>query len=184
MELIGGTTGELDELLSKIPHTYFVTCPVFGLPPVADKAQLLLAVSGGVYHARKEVAHLLCPAMGRKVIDLGERPEKGPLCIYLDDGLLQCIAAPTFKLIGNSMVMGMTEVMAEAFTLAEKAGIGADMAYGIVKGDAELASLCSAVSLMRFPRRPAPSSAVRCMASWPSVLAERSSSGWYFMARR
>jgi 3-hydroxyisobutyrate dehydrogenase-like beta-hydroxyacid dehydrogenase len=37
------------------------------------------------------------------------------------------------KLIGNSMILGMMEVMAESFTLAEKAGIGADRTVDIVK---------------------------------------------------
>ncbi|EIN10398.1 NAD(P)-binding protein [Punctularia strigosozonata HHB-11173 SS5] len=112
------TASDLEALLSALPraHASLVTCPVFGLPPVADRAQLLVAVSGP-YGARKEVAHLIVPAMARKVIDLGENPEK----------------APTSKLVANSMVMGMAEVMAEAFTMAEKTGIGAGTVYDLVK---------------------------------------------------
>ena len=68
--------GELDSLLSSVPHAHLITCPVFGAPRVADKAQLLLIMSGE-YHFKKEVAHLLVPAVGRKVIDLGENLEKG-----------------------------------------------------------------------------------------------------------
>jgi 3-hydroxyisobutyrate dehydrogenase-like beta-hydroxyacid dehydrogenase len=68
----------VDRLLSQIAHVHLVTCPVSGLPPLADKAELLMAVSGN-YRARKEVSHLLVPAMARKVVDLGENPEKGAL---------------------------------------------------------------------------------------------------------
>jgi hypothetical protein len=42
--------------------------------------------------------------------------------------------APTFKLIGNSMVIGCLEVLAEAQTMAKKSGIGAEAAYDLVKG--------------------------------------------------
>ena len=72
------TSGELDKLLSPIPHAHLVASPVFGTPPVAEKAQLLIIMSGD-YHSKKEVAYLLVPAIGRKVIDLGENVEKGQL---------------------------------------------------------------------------------------------------------
>jgi len=42
--------------------------------------------------------------------------------------------AHTFKLIGNSMILGLMEVLAETQTLAEKAGIGAEAAQNFVKG--------------------------------------------------
>ncbi|THV01426.1 NAD-P-binding protein [Dendrothele bispora CBS 962.96] len=103
------TVGEIDGSLSKIPHTHFITSPVFGTPAVADKAQLVIVMSGD-YRSKKEVAYLLVPSVGRKVIDLGENVEK----------------APTFKLIGNSMILGAIEVFGEAYTLGEKAGIEAD----------------------------------------------------------
>jgi len=100
--------GELDQLLTGIPHTHLITCPVFGAPAAADKAQLILVMSGH-YASKKEVAYLLVPAVGRKVVDLGGNLEK----------------APTMKLIGNATILGMIEVMAEGITLAEKAGVGA-----------------------------------------------------------
>ncbi|KAG9222414.1 hypothetical protein CCMSSC00406_0002749 [Pleurotus cornucopiae] len=99
--------GELDRLITSIPKLHLITCPVFGTPAVAEKGQLLIVMSGD-YIAKKEIAHLFVPAVGRKVIDLGGNLEK----------------APTFKLIGNSMILGTLEVLAESFTLAEKSGIG------------------------------------------------------------
>ncbi|KAJ3731954.1 hypothetical protein DFJ43DRAFT_348922 [Lentinula guzmanii] len=101
-------SGELDSLVSGLAHCHYISCPVFGRPNVADKAQLLI-VMAGEYRSKKEVAYLLVPAVGRKVIDLGENVEK----------------APTFKLLGNSMILGAVEVIAEAFTLGDKAGIEA-----------------------------------------------------------
>lgn len=50
--------------------------PVFGAPPAADAAQLLV-VMAGEYRSKKEVANILIPAVGRKVIDLGGNLEKG-----------------------------------------------------------------------------------------------------------
>ncbi|EJD04439.1 NAD-binding protein [Fomitiporia mediterranea MF3/22] len=108
--------GELDEMISGFPHTHLITCPVFGAPAAADKAQLLLVMSGD-YRSKKEVAYILVPAIGRKVIDLGGNLEK----------------APTLKLIGNSMILGFMEVMAEALTLGEKSGVTAPAVHGLIK---------------------------------------------------
>ncbi|KAI0673833.1 NAD-P-binding protein [Trametes maxima] len=107
---------ELDTLLSNVPHTHFVTSPVFGPPAVAATAQLLVVMSGD-YRSKKEVAHIIIPAVGRKVLDLGGNVEK----------------APTFKLIGNSMILGSLELLAEVQTLSEKAGIGAGLVQQLIK---------------------------------------------------
>ncbi|KAJ8488738.1 hypothetical protein ONZ45_g13848 [Pleurotus djamor] len=109
--------GELDELITSNPKHHLITSPVFGTPAVADKAQLLIVMSGD-YLAKKEIAHLFVPSVGRKVIDLGGNLEK----------------APTFKLIGNSMILGSLEILAESFTLAEKSGIGSQAVLDLVKG--------------------------------------------------
>lgn len=42
--------------------------------------------------------------------------------------------APTFKLIGNSLVLGSIELISEAYTVAEKSGIGQDLVYEYIKG--------------------------------------------------
>lgn len=69
-------SGELDNLISSLPHARFITCPVFGVPEVAAKGQLI-AVMSGDYRSKKEVAYLLVPAVARKIIDLGGNVEKG-----------------------------------------------------------------------------------------------------------
>ncbi|KAI0308361.1 hypothetical protein B0F90DRAFT_1682171 [Multifurca ochricompacta] len=108
--------GELDAILSSIIHCHLVTAPVFGPPALAESAGLIIALSGD-YRSKKEVAYALVPAIGRRVLDLGGNVEK----------------APTFKLIGNSLVLGSLELIAEAYTIAEKSGIGQDIVYEYIK---------------------------------------------------
>ncbi|KAI0275267.1 NAD-P-binding protein [Gloeopeniophorella convolvens] len=110
------TVSELDVLISAIPHCHLVTAPVFGPPLLADKAGLIIALSGD-YRSKKEVAYALVPAIGRRVLDLGGNLEK----------------APTFKLIGNSLVLSSLEILAEGFTIAEKSGVGQDLVYELIK---------------------------------------------------
>ncbi|KAF9024134.1 NAD-P-binding protein [Hymenopellis radicata] len=108
--------GELDQLVSAIPHARLITCPVIGPPAVAKKGQLVIMMSGD-YRSKKEIAYLIVPAVGRKVIDLGENLEKAPTC----------------KLIGNSMIISSLEILGEAYTLGEKSGIGADNVRRLVQ---------------------------------------------------
>ncbi|KIJ54229.1 hypothetical protein M422DRAFT_25168 [Sphaerobolus stellatus SS14] len=100
--------GELDTLMTG-PHTFFISAPIFGAPPAAQSAQLVIIMAGEV-RAKREVAHILVPAVGRKVIDLGSNVEKGP----------------TMKLIGNSLILGTVELIAEGLTLASKSEVGAE----------------------------------------------------------
>ncbi|KAF9654128.1 NAD-binding protein [Thelephora ganbajun] len=109
--------GELDNLISSVSHARFITCPVFGAPAVAAKGLLIAAMSGD-YRSKKEVAYLLVPAVAQKVIDLGGNVEKG--------------SAPTFKLFGNSLILGTMEAMAESLTLAEKAGVDSSVALTLL----------------------------------------------------
>lgn len=44
----------------------------------------------------------------------------------------QTFAAPTLKLIGNSLILGFMEVMAESITAGEKSGIGAPAVLGLI----------------------------------------------------
>jgi hypothetical protein len=67
---------ELDSLISQVPHTHFITGPVFGPPTAAAKGDLVLVLSGD-YRSKKIVAYLSVPAMARKVMDMGGNVEKG-----------------------------------------------------------------------------------------------------------
>ncbi|KAF8522853.1 NAD-P-binding protein [Gautieria morchelliformis] len=101
-------SGELYTLMSG-PHTHFITSPVLGPPPAADAAQLIIVMAGDV-RAKREIAYLFVPAVGKKVIDVGGNVEK----------------APTLKLLGNSLLIGSIELMGEVMTLADKSGVGID----------------------------------------------------------
>ncbi|KIY73544.1 hypothetical protein CYLTODRAFT_416922 [Cylindrobasidium torrendii FP15055 ss-10] len=108
--------GNLDDLVSTVPHAHFVACPVVGPPAVAAKGEVLIIMSGN-YRSKKEVAHLLVPGIGRKIVDLGEDIQK----------------AHTYKLIANSMILGTLEILGEAYTLGEKSGIGGDNVHRLVQ---------------------------------------------------
>jgi len=127
------TSGELDNLISSAPHARFITCPVFGAPDVAAKG-LLIAVMSGDYRSKKEVAYLLVPAVAQKIIDLGGNVEKG-LSVHFNCSIISIFfTAPTFKLIGNSLILGTMEVMAESQTLAEKAGVDPSVVLTLLDG--------------------------------------------------
>ena len=86
-------------------------------------------------------------------------------------GNLICVVvvlAPTFKLIGNSIILGCIEIMAEGQTLAEKTGIGADAVQGLIKGQ-HLYTFISHHELTidyYLALRIAPCSSVRTSACW------------------
>ncbi|KAI0032160.1 NAD-P-binding protein [Vararia minispora EC-137] len=114
-------SGELDSLISSIPHCHLITSPVFG-QPAAAAARQLVAYMAGDYQSKKIVAHLLVPAVARKVSDLGGNLEK----------------APTFKLIGNAVILSSMEVIAEAYTMAAKSGIDQAVVAEFIKGEYQL----------------------------------------------
>jgi 3-hydroxyisobutyrate dehydrogenase-like beta-hydroxyacid dehydrogenase len=76
-------------MFREIPQTHYVCAPVFGRPPAAMAGKLILCL-GGDYTSQKNVAHLLIPAIGTKVLNLGGNVEK----------------AASFKLVGNSFIVG------------------------------------------------------------------------------
>lgn len=103
------TADKLERACSAKPNRHFLCAPVFGPPPFAKDAQLVMAIAGQ-YSAKKRVSHALCPAVVRKVMDLGSDVER----------------AAKFKLTGNAMVLGCIELLAETTTLADQSGVGAE----------------------------------------------------------
>jgi 3-hydroxyisobutyrate dehydrogenase-like beta-hydroxyacid dehydrogenase len=119
-----------------IPHCHFVTGPVFGAPAQAENASLLVILSGD-YRSKKEVAYILVPAIGRRVLDLGGNVEKGDIASLLGSRPFvdNRSPAPTFKIIGNSLILGSMELIAEAYTISEKTGVGQELVYEFIKGE-------------------------------------------------
>jgi 3-hydroxyisobutyrate dehydrogenase-like beta-hydroxyacid dehydrogenase len=99
---------ELSERLTRLHADHgqrFVAAPVFGRPEAAQAAKLFVAAAGPADQIDR--AQPLFDAVGQKLFRLGEHPP----------------AANVVKLCGNFMIMCAIESMAEAMTLAGKAGV-------------------------------------------------------------
>lgn len=94
----------------------YIACPVFGRPPVAV-AKKLVAVAGGDAAALARVAPLLS-ATSQKVVHAGPAPA----------------SASTLKLAGNFMLLATIEAQAEAYALAESAGVPRSTAHDLLCG--------------------------------------------------
>lgn len=109
------TTRKLDTQIRERGAS-FVSCPVFGVPPMAE-AGLLICVPAG---HKKDVSKILpytIGVMARANIDLS----------YDDNDEKKDIGkASVFKLIGNSFILSFVEQLGEGLTLAEKSGVGVD----------------------------------------------------------
>jgi len=81
--------------------------PVFGAPPAAVAAQLVFVLAGNPTSIAKIIPYTQ-NVLSRAIIPLGE-----------DVG-----AATLLKITGNSMILGMVEIVAEALVFAEKSGLG------------------------------------------------------------
>ncbi|GAB5593311.1 hypothetical protein Unana1_08211 [Umbelopsis nana] len=94
----------------------FLATPVFGLPPRAKAAELII-IKAGDLKLREKMNPYLIPAMGNRSIEVGE-----------DVG-----EALNMKLTGNFMVSGFAEVVAEGLTLAAATGLGQDKALEFIE---------------------------------------------------
>ncbi|PSL44856.1 3-hydroxyisobutyrate dehydrogenase-like beta-hydroxyacid dehydrogenase [Chitinophaga niastensis] len=90
----------------------YVTAPVFARPEAAE-AKVGNAVISGNTAAKERIKPLLQAGFAKHVFDLGE-----------DAG-----SANVLKLIGNFMIAGAIELMAESFALAEKNKVDPRVAY-------------------------------------------------------
>ncbi|MDF2432589.1 MAG: hypothetical protein JWP44_2220 [Mucilaginibacter sp.] len=83
----------------------YLAAPVFGRPEAAAAKKLFICTSGS--QQAKEIAKPILENIGQGIVDFGE-----------DAG-----GANVVKIAGNFMIMASLEIMAEAFTLAEKNGV-------------------------------------------------------------
>src|SRR5476651_652412 len=105
MSTISPETSE--ELLAqhKAAGNTYIACPVFGRPEAAAAKKLFVCTSGNA--ETKAAARPILDALGQGVYDFGEAVG----------------AANVLKVAGNFMIIASLELMAEAFTLAEKSGL-------------------------------------------------------------
>jgi 3-hydroxyisobutyrate dehydrogenase-like beta-hydroxyacid dehydrogenase len=88
----------------------FVACPVFGAPPAAE-AGALICVPAGPKAAVDKLRPYLTGVMGKAEILMADQPYG---------------KATTLKLIGNTFVLNIVTQLAEAFTVADKSGVGVE----------------------------------------------------------
>jgi 3-hydroxyisobutyrate dehydrogenase-like beta-hydroxyacid dehydrogenase len=98
------TSKELAKLHEDAGSNY-IDAPVFGRPDAAAAKKLFICTSGA--KDAKEIAKPILECLGQRIIDFGEKVG----------------GANVVKIAGNFMIMASLEMMAEAFTLAEKNGI-------------------------------------------------------------
>jgi 3-hydroxyisobutyrate dehydrogenase-like beta-hydroxyacid dehydrogenase len=103
------TTSKVAENV-KSKGAYFVACPVFGAPAMADSGQLVCVLAGSKEQVEK-VKPYCEGVMGRALIDYGgSEPGKATL----------------LKVIGNTFILSMIETISEGHVVAEKTGLGVD----------------------------------------------------------
>ena len=98
------TSEELAKLHQQAGSSY-IASPVFGRPEAAEAKKLFICISGD--SASKEIAKPVLENLGQRIIDFGDKVG----------------GANVVKVAGNFMIIASLEMMAEAFTLAEKNGL-------------------------------------------------------------
>lgn len=96
--------------------THFVASPVFGRPEAAAARRLISVIAGAP--EGRATASALMPLLSWKVVEVGD----------------EAWQANVLKLAGNFQIMAAMEMMAEAFALAEKAGVPRDVSYDLYCG--------------------------------------------------
>jgi 3-hydroxyisobutyrate dehydrogenase-like beta-hydroxyacid dehydrogenase len=99
-----GTSDELARL-HKDAGSHYIAAPVFGRPAAVEGRKLFICISGD--KDAKAIATPVLELLGQRIIDFGEAPG----------------GANVVKVAGNFMIIASLEIMAEAFTLAEKNGL-------------------------------------------------------------
>lgn len=105
MSTIAPETSEHLAKLHSDAGSYYLAAPVFGRPEAALAKKLWICTSGD--KKAKEIAQPVLEALGQGVIDFGESAG----------------GANVVKIAGNFMILASMELMAEAYTLAEKNGL-------------------------------------------------------------
>ncbi|WWD17269.1 hypothetical protein CI109_101707 [Kwoniella shandongensis] len=109
------TSGKLAEQAKSVGATY-IASPVFGRPPMAEAAKLLIVLSGPEAVKEKLKPHLV-PALGNRLIDVGEDVKK----------------ASALKSMGNMMLLGFIELLGEAYALGDSVGLDPDVYHNFLE---------------------------------------------------
>jgi len=105
MSTIAPDTAEELANLHKEHGSKYLASPVFGRPEAAEAKKLFICISGD--KDAKEIATPVLENLGQRIVDFGDKVG----------------GANVVKVAGNFMILASLEIMAEAFTLAEKNGL-------------------------------------------------------------
>ena len=90
---------------------------MFGAAAMADNGQLICVIAGDASDVAK-VKPYCKGVMGRANIDLSDQPPSKALLL---------------KVIGNTFVLNMVEVLSEGHTIAEKTGLGTENLHQFIE---------------------------------------------------
>ncbi|WWC89297.1 uncharacterized protein L201_004218 [Kwoniella dendrophila CBS 6074] len=99
------TSGKLAEQAKSVGSVY-IASPVFGRPPMAESAKLLLVLSGPK-EIKEKLKSLLIPAIGNRSVDVGEDVTK----------------ATALKSMGNMVLIGWIQLLSESYALGDSIGL-------------------------------------------------------------
>lgn len=105
----------MEEILATVGATY-ISAPVFGASPVAEKGKLLMLLSGNET-AILTISPYLVGVLARATLRLGTDIRQASL----------------LKTAGNLLTAGLMELIAETHILAEKTGIPSDTLHNLLE---------------------------------------------------
>ncbi|KGB75866.2 hypothetical protein CNBG_1704 [Cryptococcus deuterogattii R265] len=109
------TSIKLEAAAHKVGASY-LSAPVFGRPDAAKSANLVQLL-GGDAKAKEIVKPIFVPAVAKRVVDAGDEVAKGS----------------ALKLLGNSMILGVVEMLAETYALADVIGFDPEVYQSFIR---------------------------------------------------
>lgn len=104
------------EAEAKSAGARYLASPVFGRPDAAAAGTLVQVLSGNAA-AKAIVMPIIVPAVARRVVDVGDDVAKGS----------------ALKLLGNSMILGIIEMLAETHALADSIGFDPEVYQSFIR---------------------------------------------------
>lgn len=118
---------KLEAAAHKVGASY-LGCPLFGRPDAAKAAQLV-QLMGGEPAAKEFVKPLFVPAVAKRVVDAGDDVGKGGC----GGNGFSLTPGSALKLLGNSMILGVVEMLAETYALADVIGFDPEVYQSFIR---------------------------------------------------
>lgn len=101
----------------------FVQAPVWGAPPAAIAAKLVLVLGSNNAETRSQLKEIAVPSFARVAIECAGTPAE-------PNGMVR---AAKFKILGNNMISSIIESLGESMAVAHKTGVGRKMYLDFIK---------------------------------------------------